>query len=286
LSATGHPGGKQVLAGPEAKVHTILGEDMRVTDRFNLSGQIAAITGGAGGLGRAMAEAFVEAGAHVVLLDTDLAAARETAQALGRAEALHLDAADRDAQRAALADIVRRQGRLDIAVANAGMSAGPGYITQAGRLAAVEDARWDAVLELNLTGVFATVQAACGLMEEAGKGSVIVVSSIAGMRADPMVGYAYAATKAAVANLTRQAAMEYASRGVRVNAIAPGPIRTNIAGGRIHVPENEAAFAATVPLGRIGEPDEIKGLALLLASDAGSYITGAVIPLDGGTTAR
>jgi NAD(P)-dependent dehydrogenase (short-subunit alcohol dehydrogenase family) len=233
-----------------------------------------------------MAEAFVEAGAHVVLMDTDLAAARATAQALGRAEALHLDAADRDAQRAAFADIARRHGRLDIAVANAGMSAGPGYITGAGRLAAVEDARWDAVLELNLTGVFATVQAACGLMEEAGQGSVILVSSIAGMRADPMVGYAYAATKAAVANLTRQAAMEFAPRGVRVNAIAPGPFRTNIAGGRIHVPENEAAFAGTVPMGRIGEPDEIKGLALLLASDAGSYITGAVIPVDGGTTAR
>lgn len=233
-----------------------------------------------------MSEVFAEEGAHVAILDRDGAAARELAATLPSAEVVDLDAADRDAQRAVFADLARRHGRLDVAVANAGISAGPGYGTAEGRLAAVEDTAWDRVVALNLTGVFATLQAAGGIMVQAGHGSLIAVASIAGLRADPMVGYAYAATKAAVANLTRQAAMEFAPSGVRVNAIAPGPFRTMIADGRIHVPETETAFAATVPMGRIAEPDEIKGLALLLASDAGSFITGTVIPLDGGSSAK
>lgn len=101
-----------------------------------------------------------------------------------------------------------------------------------------------------------------------------------------MVGYAYAATKAAVANLVRQAAIELGPFNVLVNAIAPGPFRTNIAGGRMHSDrEVERVFAKSCPLGRVAEPDEIKGLALLLASPAASYMTGAVIPIDGGTLA-
>lgn len=253
-------------------------------DRFEMRGRVAVVTGGAGGLGRAMAEALAEAGAQVVVADLDAAAAERTAAAIG-GEALTLDAGDRAAVRAALAEVARQHGRLDTVIANAGISAGPSYRTEEGRIANVQDEDWDRVLRINLTGVFATLQAAGGIMAGQGTGSLIAVASIAGLKADPMVGYAYAATKAAVVNLTRQAAMEFAPQGVRVNAIAPGPFRTDIAGGRIRQPENEAAFAATVPMGRIAEPDEIKGLALLLASDAGSYMTGAVIPIDGGSTA-
>lgn len=255
-----------------------------MTDRFSMAGQVAAVTGGAGGLGRAIAEALAEAGAHVVVTDVEDAAARRTAEEIG-GEALTLDAGDRDAVQQALSGIAERHGRLDVVVANAGMSAGPGYRTETGRIENVRDEDWDRVLRLNLTGVFATLRSAGAIMERQGSGSLIVVASIAGLKADPMVGYAYAATKAAVANLTRQAAMEFAPKGVRVNAIAPGPFRTNIAGGRIRVPENAAAFAATVPMGRVADPEEIKGLALLLASDAGSYMTGTVIPIDGGSTA-
>ena len=100
-----------------------------------------------------------------------------------------------------------------------------------------------------------------------------------------LVGYGYAATKAAVVNLVRQAAMEFAPKGVRINGIAPGPFRTNIGGGRIRDPEVEKAFIDMVPMGRIAEPEEIKGLALYLASDASSYVTGTTIPIDGGITA-
>jgi NAD(P)-dependent dehydrogenase (short-subunit alcohol dehydrogenase family) len=116
-------------------------------------------------------------------------------------------------------------------------------------------------------------------------GRIIVVASIAGLKSEALVGYAYAATKAAVINLVRHAALDLARDNVLVTGIAPGPFRTNIAGGRINEPEVEAAFAAMVPLGRIAEVDEIKGLALLLASPASSFITGVTIPIDGGATA-
>jgi NAD(P)-dependent dehydrogenase (short-subunit alcohol dehydrogenase family) len=124
-------------------------------------------------------------------------------------------------------------------------------------------------------------------MKQQRGGSIVATTSIAGTRSEPLVGYGYAAAKAAVNNIVRHAAVELAPHNVRVNAIAPGPFRTNIAGGRLHrEPEVVKKFAAMVPLGRIGEPDEIKGLALLLASPAGRFITGAVIAIDGGTTAK
>ena len=131
-----------------------------------------------------------------------------------------------------------------------------------------------------------TVQAAAIAYEKAeATGRIVVTSSIAGLGAEDMVGYAYVATKAAVANLVRQAGRELAPFNISVNAIAPGPFRTNIGGGRIDDPEVEAAFKALVPAGRIAETDEMKGLILLLASPAASYLTGTVIPIDGGATA-
>jgi NAD(P)-dependent dehydrogenase (short-subunit alcohol dehydrogenase family) len=123
-------------------------------------------------------------------------------------------------------------------------------------------------------------------MKKQGSGRIVVTSSIAGLRAEPPCGYAYVATKAAVINLVRQAALELAPFNVLVNGIAPGPFLTNIAGGRLRrEPERHAEFAASVALKRLAQPDEIKGLALLLASPAGSFITGVVIPIDGGSTA-
>lgn len=143
-------------------------------------------------------------------------------------------------------------------------------------------AHWQAILEVNLVGVLHTLQTVVPAMKRQRRGSIVVTASIAGLQAEPFVSYSYAAAKAAVVQLVRQSALELAPFGIRVNAIAPGFIRTSIAGGRLHDPAVEADLARRIPLGRLGEPREVQGMALLLASDAGSYISGSVLPVDGG----
>jgi NAD(P)-dependent dehydrogenase (short-subunit alcohol dehydrogenase family) len=263
---------------------------MKVQEGLVLDGQVAVVTGAASGLGFAIAEALAEAGASVALTDIDAGGLERSVDAIraagGHAEGLVCDVGDRAALRACIDAIAARHGRLDIAVANAGVTAGPGYRTEAGQINAVDDDQWDRVLSVNLTGVFATIQAAAKHMKAQRSGRIVAVASVAGLKSEVMCGYAYTATKAGVVNLVRQAAMELSSYAITVNGIAPGPFRTNIAGGRIRQPEIEAEFASMVPLGRIAEPDEIKGLALLLAAPAASFITGVTIPIDGGIMAR
>ena len=257
---------------------------------FGMQGRVAAVTGAASGLGLAMAEVLAQAGATVVLLDVDavgLDAAREAIEAAGgQAHTALLDVSDRAAVRQRIDHVASRFGRLDAVIANAGVSAGPGYRTEAGQINAVHDEQWDRVLSINLTGVFVTVQAAAAHMKRQRSGRIVAVASVAGLKSEVMCGYAYTATKAAVVNLVRQAAMELAPYNVQVNGIAPGPFRTNIAGGRIRQPQVEAEFASMVPLGRIADPHELKGLALLLSSSASSFITGSTIAIDGGIMAR
>lgn len=256
---------------------------------FDLSGKTAIVTGAASGLGLAMAEALAENGARVVLADLRAEAAVQAAANLSAkgyaAEGAALDVADVAAVRAGIADVAQRLGRLDIVFANAGISAGPGPFTEQGALGNVSPERWKQVLDINLTGVFATVEAAAIAMKPRGSGRIVVTASTAGFRADPMVGYAYVATKAAVVNLVKQAAVDLARFGINVNGIAPGPFRTNIGGGRMHEEATEKLFADSLPIGRIGTPEEIKGPALLLASDASSFMTGAIVPVDGGALA-
>jgi NAD(P)-dependent dehydrogenase (short-subunit alcohol dehydrogenase family) len=263
---------------------------MKAQQLFDISGRIAFVTGAASGLGLAMAEVLAVNGAQVTLTDIDAAGLEtevERLRAAGHAvTGAVVDVADRDQVHQAIDATAAHGGRLDIVFANAGISAGPGFNEPVGRIENVDRDFWDKVLQINLTGVFATIQAAARHMKAQRSGRIVVTSSIAGLRGDPPVGYAYAATKAAVANLVRQAALELAPFDVLVNGIAPGPFLTNIAGGRLRrEPERLAEFAASVPLKRLAQPDEIKGLALLLASPAGSFITGAVIPIDGGSTA-
>jgi NAD(P)-dependent dehydrogenase (short-subunit alcohol dehydrogenase family) len=256
---------------------------------FDITGLVALVTGAASGLGLAMAETMAENGASVVLADVDADGAERAAVRLRdagfRARAVALDVAVPGAVAACVATIVGTEGRLDIAFANAGISAGPGPYSDQGMIEAVDPARWMRVLDVNLTGVFATIQAAGAPMKRQGSGRIVVTASNAGFRADPLVGYAYAATKAAVVNLVRQAAVDLARFGVHVNGIAPAAFRTNIGGGRMQDLQTERAFAARLPLGRIGELQEIKGVALLLASPASSFMTGAVVPVDGGSLA-
>ena len=262
---------------------------MNARELFDVSGRIALVTGAASGLGLAIAEILAEGGAHVSMLDADRAALEAAAARLKYAghEVVPViqDVAD-PGLRLAIDGTAKTYGRLDVVFANAGISAGPNYAAEAGHIENVALELWDRVLKVNLSSVFATMQAAARHMKAQKSGRIIVTSSIAGIKGDPMVGYAYAATKAALNNLVRQAALELAPYQVLVNAIAPGPFYTNIAGGRMQRdPEAVKAFEKRVPLGRVASPEEIKGVALLLASPASSYITGTVIPVDGGATA-
>ncbi len=182
--------------------------------------------------------------------------------------------------------VVADFGRLDIAFANAGISAGPGFaFTEGGLMESVQPDAWDRVLAVNLTGVFAAIQAASRPTKKARRGRIVVTTSVAGLRAETLVGCAYSATKAAVINLVRHAALELAPFGISVNAIASGPFVTNIAGGRMRDTSVRERFSQLIPMQRVAQPDEIKGLALLLASNGASYMTGTVIPIDGGATA-
>jgi NAD(P)-dependent dehydrogenase (short-subunit alcohol dehydrogenase family) len=257
---------------------------------FEVRDRVAFVTGAASGLGLAYAEVMAENGARVVLSDIDGAGAeRESARlrAAGYAvEAVTLDVADLPAIRAAIDATVAKHGRLDACFANAGISAGPGPFTETGQIANVSLEAFANVVHVNLTSVFATMQAAAIHMQRQRAGRIIVTASISGLRSESVSGYAYAATKAAIINLVRHAATELAQYNVLVNAIAPGPFRTNIADGILRRrPDVVRDFEEAVPLHRIAEPDEIKGLALYLASDASSYVTGTVIPIDGGATA-
>ena len=263
---------------------------MRAEALFDVRGHVTIVTGAASGLGLAMAEVMAENGSVVTMLDIDAvgldAAATRLKEAGHAVEAIGLDVGDTARLRATIDAVAEKHGRLDVVFANAGISAGRSFQFPEGEIDAVDIDKWQQVLQVNLTSVFVTLQAAAERMKAQRSGRIIVTSSIGGIRAERMVGYAYAATKAAVNNLVRQAALELAPYNVLVNAIAPGPFLTNIAGGRLHrEPETVQTFADMVPLGRIARPDELKGLALLLASPASSFITGAVIPIDGGVTA-
>jgi NAD(P)-dependent dehydrogenase (short-subunit alcohol dehydrogenase family) len=257
---------------------------------FDVRDRVAFVTGAASGLGLAYAEVLAEHGGRVVLTDIDAEGARRESARLCAAgyevEAVTLDVGDLAAIRAAIDDAAAKHGRLDICFANAGISAGPGPFTEAGKLANVSLETFARVVHINLTSVFATVQAAAAHMQRQRAGRIIVTASISGMRSESISGYAYVATKAAVINLVRHAATELAQDNVLVNAIAPGPFYTNIADGRLRRdPDLVKQFEDEVPLHRIAQPDEIKGLALFLASNASSYVTGTVIPIDGGATA-
>lgn len=256
-------------------------------DLFDVSGRVAFVTGAASGLGLAMAEVMAEHGAVAILADLDGAGAgREAARlrAAGlRADSLALDVADGPSIAAAVDAAVARHGRLDAMFANAGVSSGPGFFTS--DMDQTSPEAWQRALDVNLTGVFLCIQAAARHMRPRRAGSIVVTSSVAALRPGGLSGYAYHATKAGVLTMVRVAAQELGPHNVRINAIAPGPFVTNIAGGRLKDPAAQKLFTQTVPLGRAAQPEEMKGLALFLASDASSYVTGATIPIDGGTAA-
>jgi NAD(P)-dependent dehydrogenase (short-subunit alcohol dehydrogenase family) len=258
---------------------------------FDVRGARAIVTGAASGLGLAMAEVLAECGARVTLADVD--AERLECVTAGLAEggatvrSFVVDVSDEAQVEALVDDVVAAEGGLDVVFANAGIAATPGFAVEGGqRLDTVERADWDKVLGVNLNGVLFTLKHAAAVMRRQGSGRIVVTSSNAGLRPEPVVCYGYAASKAAILNVVRQAALELAPHGVTVNAICPGPFKGTRIGGGVTLdpePEQEQMWATTVPLGRMAEPEELKGLVLLLASPASSFMTGAAYLIDGGT---
>jgi NAD(P)-dependent dehydrogenase (short-subunit alcohol dehydrogenase family) len=248
---------------------------------FDVEGLSVVVTGAASGLGFAMAEAMAEGGAAVTLADIDGDGLDAAAARLpGKVRTHALDVADADAVAQLFDDAVGAFGRVDVAFANAGISLEPGVVDERGGLSNLDRGIWDTVLGVNLNGVLFTMREAAVRMKEQGSGRIVVTASTAGFGTDPFVGYSYSATKAAVIIMVRQAALELARHGVHVNAIAPGPFRTNIGTDAAPIPDE--AWEEIVALGRMADPAELKGVALLLASPASSFMTGAVVPVDGG----
>lgn len=260
---------------------------------FNVSCKSYVVTGAASGLGAAMAEVLTSNGAYVLLLDRDATALKgihDRLQALGgHVQSQPVDVTDAENLKRHVADFVSQRHGLDGLFANAGISGGPGFGTQSGVLTGCIEAQspdtWESIFRINLHGVVNALQSAVTVMKQQKHGSLVLTASIAGVKAEPFVSYAYSTVKSAVIQLMRQAAIELAPHGIRVNAIAPGFIETNIAGGRLHDPATALSLSKRVPLGRLGQPTELHGLTLLLASDASSYITGTLIPVDGGVLA-
>jgi NAD(P)-dependent dehydrogenase (short-subunit alcohol dehydrogenase family) len=185
--------------------------------------------------------------------------------------------------------VVVADGRLDVVFANAGIGgAVPGFAFEDGQtLDRIRAEDLNRVLDVNLHGMLHTIGSAAGVMKSQRSGRIVVTSSIAGVQPEPFVCYGYISSKAAIINIVRHAALELAPYGITVNAIAPGPVKgTRIGGGATLVPtaETEAGWARMIPIGRMGLPSELKGVALLLGSKASSFLTGQTLVVDGGAT--
>ena len=270
---------------------------MKAAELFSVAGQGAIVTGAASGLGLAIAEALAENGARVTLLDIDadrIAAETERLKVQGCAvRGDVVDVSDHPLLERTFDAALAAHGRLDIVFANAGIDSGPGFVrgwagarerNPQGALESYSDERWKRVIDVNLTGVFATLRAAARIMKPQRSGKLIVTTSVAGYQCEPAIGSAYMAAKAGAAHLMRCVAQELAAFNITVNAIAPGFFVTNIGGGHAKNPDVQRAMAAVMPMHRVGLPEDIKGLALFLASAASAYLTGQQITIDGGWT--
>lgn len=240
---------------------------------------VAVITGAGRGIGRAVARAFAQAGYGVLVNDIDAASAASAAAELrdagGDAVAAPGDVTDAEVVRSMVEAAVARWGRVDALVNNAG-------IEPRASILEMEPAEWDRVMAVNLRSAFLCTQAVGRVMRDAGRGAIVNMASIAGKAAPLPMRSAYAASKAGMVGFTKEAAREFAAYGIRVNAVCPGVIVTEMTAHARSDPAQMAAWLSGIPLARLGEPDEVAALTVFLCSDAAAYITGQAIHVDGG----
>ena len=254
----------------------------QMTNLLDLSGRVAIVTGASRGIGRSIAEHYARAGAAVVLSSRKQAALDEVAARIsangGKAIGIAAHSGDKDALIALVDQTVAHYGRLDVLVNNAATNPHFGTILEA------EDSHWQKTLEVNLLGNVWLTQAAVPVMRATGGGKIINVASIVGLKPGRYQGI-YSITKAAVISLTKTLASELGADNIQVNAIAPGLVRTKFAQALWENEDVLAHILAQTPAGRIGQPEDMAGIALFLAAPASDFTTGAVFVLDGGITA-
>ncbi|HBW07583.1 MAG: short-chain dehydrogenase [Pseudomonas sp. BICA1-14] len=250
---------------------------------MTFSGQVALVTGAAAGIGRATAQAFAEQGLKVVLADIDEAGIRDGAESIraagGQAIAVRCDVT-RDAEvKALIEQTLAQYGRLDYAFNNAGIE------IEQGRLAEGSEAEFDAIMGVNVKGVWLCMKHQLPVMLAQGGGAIVNTASVAGLGAAPKMSI-YAASKHAVIGLTKSAAIEYAKKQIRVNAVCPAVIDTDMFRRAYEADPRKAGFAAAMhPVGRIGKVEEIAAAVLYLCSDSAAFTTGHSLAVDGGATA-
>lgn len=256
-------------------------------NRFDLLGKTAVVTGGGRGIGRAVAEALAEAGvSRLVVCSRNLEACEEAAHAIRTAygtltEAASLDLAQADSVDAAVNAVTSTLGHVDILVNNGGVAWGGDPLD-------VPEERWDYVFRVNVTGLWRFTMGLGRSMLGRRQGSVVNVASVAGLVGTPanvLNALPYSSSKAAVIGMTRDLAVKWAPFGVRVNALAPGFFPTRMTTALLSQDDTRARIEAAVPMGRVGNLEDLKGAAIFLAGDASSYITGQVLAVDGGYTA-
>ena len=249
---------------------------------LNFEGQVVLITGGAGSIGQSVAKGFLAGGAgKVVLLDSSEAGIRKAVDAVGshypgRVSAVRADVRRVEETRAAVRSVLHAEGKIDVLFNNAGVNRRKPSIE-------LTEEDWDFVLDINLKGLFFVTQEAGRHMLARRRGCVVSTASVSSVRGHPNLA-AYAASKGGIAQLTKVLANEWAPHGVRVNAVAPGYLATGMTREYLADPSVREGIVRKIPLGRIGEPEDVVGAVLFLASDWARYVTGEILFVDGGRT--